>query len=399
MLPEREDEPKKRFGGRRWFKAAAWILIPAAVLCAVWFGGSLLLPRLFNFDAVTRFFRYMGLKNKEDYGQIRYDSDPSNVIAGFGSGLIVADSGGMAYYDMEGNQKTFVQSSMDTPVLCMGEEACALYSPGGKDLVVMNEKGEVLLDEAMSGALLDVDVSDDGYLAAITVESGYKSVVTVRNPKQDPMYVFYSRTSYLNACAVSGKGSLLALAVLSELRGTYHTVITFLRTNEEISDLTLESDAADHADLGNQMVYDLRFLDATHLCAICQNQVVFLTTDGTVTRTISLSDKTILDYAFSAKGFAVMAFRSSRAEDQDLLMVLNPDGETAAELESPARIKSVSARGRYLALLTEASLEIYDKQLHSFYRTEDTADAGRVFARADGTAILASDTGTKLLIP
>ena len=180
-------EPETARPRKRWKRILAAILIPILLLAALWFGGSLLFPKVFNVDTVTRFFRYMGLKNKEDYGKIRFEADASNVTAGFGNGLVVAEKSGLTLYDLEGQQRTFVQAALEAPVVCTGEAVCACYTPGNSYLAVIDEAGEVLSDGPASGKLLDVDVSEDGFLAALTVESGYKTVATVRNIKQEPI--------------------------------------------------------------------------------------------------------------------------------------------------------------------------------------------------------------------
>ena len=356
----------------------------------------LIFPHVMNPDRLVRFFRYMGLREKENYGRVTFEAAAGNVYAGFDDGLLVGTETGLTLYALDGEQKAFVQGSLPTPVLRTGGEVSLVFSPGSSYAAAIGAGGDILLDGALSGALLDASVSFDGYSVRLTAESGSKAVAEVLNPKQEAIYRFSSRTRYLNACAVSEKGEWLAVASLEEERSIYRSAVVLLRTDRPVADLEQEDSGAVRAELGNRVIYELRFLDESHLLAVTQDELVFLNLEGELLSTLPLEGERLVDYAVSREGWLLLALEGGGAAR---VLSLDASGNTLARLELADRVRSVSAEGRYGAVLTEMELRILDSRLEEYDRSWDVLGATRVVVRADGTALLIAAGGTKLFIP
>ena len=356
----------------------------------------LIFPHVMNPDRLVRFFRYMGLREKENYGRVTFEAAAGNVYAGFDDGLLVGTETGLTLYALDGEQKAFVQGSLPTPVLRTGGEVSLVFSPGSSYAAAIGAGGDILLDGALSGALLDASVSFDGYSVRLTAESGSKAVAEVLNPKQEAIYRFSSRTRYLNACAVSEKGEWLAVASLEEERSIYRSAVVLLRTDRPVADLEQEDSGAVRAELGNRVIYELRFLDESHLLAVTQDELVFLNLEGELLSSLPLEGERLVDYAVSQEGWLLLALEGGGAAR---VLSLDASGNTLARLDLQDRVRSVSAEGRYGAVLTEMELRILDSRLEEYDRSWDVLGATRVVVRADGTALLIAAGGTKLFIP
>ena len=356
----------------------------------------LIFPHVMNPDRLVRFFRYMGLREKENYGRVTFEAAAGNVYAGFDDGLLVGTETGLTLYALDGEQKAFVQGSLPTPVLRTGGEVSLVFSPGSSYAAAIGAGGDILLDGALSGALLDASVSFDGYSVRLTAESGSKAVAEVLNPKQEAIYRFSSRTRYLNACAVSEKGEWLAVASLEEERSIYRSAVVLLRTDRPVADLEQEDSGAVRAELGNRVIYELRFLDESHLLAVTQDELVFLNLEGELLSSLPLEGERLVDYAVSREGWLLLALEGGGAAK---VLSLDASGNILARLDLQDRVRSVSAEGRYGAVLTEMELRILDSRLEEYDRSWDVLGATRVVVRADGTALLIAAGGTKLFIP
>ncbi|MBQ6030805.1 MAG: hypothetical protein IJL31_04795 [Oscillospiraceae bacterium] len=391
----RERTPGKS-GALRTVKA---VVIVTVVLAVVILAAALLFPKLFNTDSFVRFFRYMGLKDRKNYGEISFDAGSANGYAAFGGGILVSGEGGLILYDLEGDQKAFVQAHFPSPVLAAGETVSFCFSPGSSYVSAVDESGKICLDEALTGEVLDADVSNDGYTAYILTETGYKSVATVRNRDMNPTFRFSSRTRYLNACAVSEGGDYLALATLGEENSVYRSSVRILRTDETLNDLDEDGSSAIQVDLGNQIIFDLDFLDRTHLCAIGQDNVTFFDVEGNITTRVALSGQTVLDYEFSADGFMALALEQNVAGSGKRIQILDRTGELLGETTPEGALHDVSVKDEYVAVLTDRDLQICNRRLKLFYRTEELHDATGVLVRDDGTALLLSNSSAHLYIP
>ena len=71
-----------------------------------------------------------------------------------------------------------------------------------------------------------------------------------------------------------------------------------------------------------------------------------------------------------------------------------------ASLELDAEVSSLSAAGRYVAVLCSDHLTIYDKQLlPECADLEEVSQAREVLMRSDGSAVLAGSTAASLYLP
>ena len=390
IKPVPEAAPEHR---GRW----RWVLLLLSVLLVLVLAASLIFPRTVNKDRIVRYFRYMGLRDQEGYGRISFEGSASNVYAGFDDGFLVGSENGLTLYSLDGEQKAFIQGTQPAPILRTGETVSLLFSPGSSNAAAVGSGGTTLLDGTISGTFVDADLSADGYVAYITAESGNKAVATVLNPKMNAIYRFSSRTRYLNACGVSPEGEYLAVASLEEKESIYRSGVTILRTDEAVTDLEREESSAVRLELGNRVVYELRFLDEARLLAVTQDELVFLNTKGEILREFSLRDGQLIDYSLSEDGWLVLALSENGGNSR--VLTLDASGKTLAERTLPDRVRDLSAAEGYAAVLTDQYLQIYDRRLNDMDRDWDTLSAVRVIARSDGTALLVESGSTKLFIP
>lgn len=386
-----QSAPKKHL----WPRVLMMVL---SILLVLLLAGWLIFPRIINPDRLIRTFRYMGLRDRPDFGCIIFEGSANNVFAGCDEGLSVGSENGLTLFDLNGTQKAFVQESFSTPILRTGEDATLCFSPGGTNFAMVNSQGDTVLEESIGTPIVNADLSADGYMAYITTESGYKSVTTVRNPEQKPVFRFSSRTRYLNACAVSENGRLLAVSSLEEQDSAYRTSILFLHTDETLTDLETDLGSTAHYEINNEVVYELRFLRPDRLLAICQNEILFLDTDGACLSAVPLEEGNLADYSVSADGWLILALEPQLGGSSRLL-TFNADGEKLAETETANRIRSVSACEGYAAVLTELYVETYDRKLRAYDRSWEVQGINRALARADGSVLLVSAGSTKLFIP
>ena len=388
-------DPEQKRDRKITLRRAALILLCVVLLLILI---KLMFPKVLDADRAVRFFRYMGLRDKESYGHVSFDANSSNAYAGFDGGIMVGSESGVTLLNMEGEQKALIQGALPAPVVRSGNEIALCFSPGSSFYTVIGKGGKTLIEKAVSGSFLDAAVSEDGFLCCLTSESGYKAVATVMNQKQETVFKFSSRTHYLNTCAISEGGSRLAVSTLGETQSIYHSGITILRTDEAITDLDAESSSAVKVDLGNEIVYHLEFLDKTHLCAIGQKNVTFLNVEGKILKTFSVTDQTLSDYAVG-KGFLMLCLKMDGSGSRYRVLTLDTDGDVIGERVLNEKIRSVSAAGSYTAVLTDLRLEILDKRLASYESMELSRTAVQVIVREDGTALCVSTNSAELFIP
>lgn len=385
---------------RRKKRVISILLLAAAVLVVVAVLLFVLFPEVFDFYVIRRYFHYMGKRDQEGYGLISFESAATNDYAVLGDGLVLGTEGGLYYYDLDGTQKMTVQATVAAPHLLKNADTALCYGMGSSYISLVNESGERLLDQTLSGILLDADLSTDGYLCYNLTEDGYKTVATVLNRSQEPIYLYRSSSQYLSACAVSENGAYLAVAGLTEEDGMYTTTLSLLKTDEEIVAGTDQGQSAKRRiSIGNQFVYDMIFLSKDRLCVLGQDSMLFVDTDSNLVSEYEFGTSYLRGYAFSDRGFAAVLLGQSMTGDRYTLVTLDKNGEVLGTQELDRNVRSVDAAGGFVCVLTEGELLVYSGRLRDYAASEDVETATQALMREDGTVLLISNGSAKLFIP
>ena len=385
---------------RRERRKKGLLVLAGALLIAVIVLLFVLFPETFDFDAIRRYFYYMGKRERDSFGMIGFDAAGSNDFAPLGDGMALGTEGGLYYYDLSGNQVSMVQSTVASPRLIANEKLALCYAMGSGYIAIINENGERQMDQTLSGIFLDADLSSDGYICYNLTEDGYKTVATVLNVNHEPIYRYRSSTQYLNACAVSEGGGYLAVAGLTEEDSSFNSTLTILKTDEEIIAGTDQSQSAKRRlDLGNQVVYEMAFLSRNRLCVIAQDALLILDTDCSVIAEMPYDDTYLRGFGISEDGYVVLLLGQSMTGDRYTIRSVDKNGDILGEIEFNRSVRSMDVRGRYIGILTDGELLLYREHLQEYRTSDRTGTAMRVLMRSDGTALLVSNGAAQLYIP
>lgn len=88
-----------------------------------------------------------------------------------------------------------------------------------------------------------------------------------------------------------------------------------------------------------------------------------------------------------------------RAGSQATLQVIDDTGTVKGSLDLNQQVLSLSAAGRYLAVLTGDRLDIYTSDLSLYSSLEGTQGARKVLLMEDGSAILISEDSASFYVP
>ena len=78
---------------------------------------------------------------------------------------------------------------------------------------------------------------------------------------------------------------------------------------------------------------------------------------------------------------------------------MDDEGQLLAELEVDKEVLSISAAGKYAAVLYSDELVIYNKELEVCAQLPDLSSAKQVLMREDGSAVLVGADAASLYLP
>lgn len=311
-----------------------------------------------------------------------FDAHSANRYAPFQNGLAVASVSGLSVYDEKGQERCTIQTAMTTPEIRACDTVVMAYDAGGYSLMTVGRKGEEILNVTASKPILDADLSSDGFSCYTTSESGYKSVLYVYNANGSMIYRWLSSSQYLPVCTIAKEGTYLAAVALGQNNGIFESRLVVFRTDSE--------EIYSSVTLGNELFYDLEFLENGTLCAIGESSVMWLRMDGTLLGRYSYNGAYLKDFDFGGNGFLTLSLNMYRAGNRCTLVTVDSSGQEIGSYFYTEEILDSAAGGTHVAVLTANGMDLYDQTMQSVARLDTTQGATAVVVYADGAALLLS---------
>ncbi len=346
-----------------------------------------------NLDSVKRWFHYRSL-TRSDSGQaesFHYDGDLNCIFAALDGDLLVCSEHAISLYSGSGTRYINQQVSMEHPVVTTNGSLAVVYDAGGSSLYILGQRSLVWSAEDLEG-ILSARLNKNGQLTVVTQAGGYRGKVTVYNASYEPVMSVNLTSAFVMDAALSDNGHTLATLTAGQQDGVFATGLELYAMNYASG--SYQSDVS--ASLGGGVPLDLRHT-AGAVWVLSDRGLTISDHDGN-TVTADWSDKYLRRYTLSGDGFAAALLGKYRAGSQTELWVVDQDG-TRRSLPLNEQVMSISAAGRYVAVLTGDRLDIYTQELELYSSLKGTKGARTVLLVPDGSAILISADSAGFYIP
>ena len=380
--------PRRSGGGlkRALMVILALVVVLAVVVAAAW-------KDLSSLDSVRRLFSYNKV-TQDEQGKVEmysFSNDRSNTFALLGDHLIVASTTGVSIYSSSGSVVDSMSVKLTNPAIAVGGQTAAVYDIGGQTLLVYSASGLVRdMSGECSGNILSVSVNSSDYLALNAEKSGYKSAVTVYDASGEKTFAFNSSEHYVIDAVVMRDCKRMAAVTLGESDGIFA---------DTVSIYSLGSDKADSVNtLTGSLVLSLDSVAGTLSCLTDESLTLF-SSDGTLSGSYRYEYPYLRGSSMGGDNYAALLLSRYRSGSTMKLVTVSSDGTEMASLDSSQEVLSMSAAGKYIAVLYSDSLVLYTPQLQEYARLDGTEYARSVIMREDGTAVLIGSSSAWLYIP
>ena len=371
-----------------WKRILALALLISLVLAAV---VLIAFRDRLNPGALRRMLRRMNASGGESAVRFSYDEHNDDRFADFSGGLAVASVTGLSVYDAKGAELSSVQAALSSPALRSNGSVALAYDAGGYRLQAVTESGGSVLSLTAERPILDADLSEDGCICYVSSLPGYKSVLCVYNAQQELIYRWNSASQYMPRCALSKGAKLLAAAALGQSDGMYESSVVLFRTDEAEPFLTVS--------LGNDLIYELRFVDEQTLAAVCESRTYFLNVTTGAKSVYDYQGLYLKDYVLDGSGFLTLLLNMYKAGNHCRLLTVDASAQELGSLQLDAQVLGLSAAGECVGVLSSEALTVYDRALTEKGRTQEISGMTDLVVRKDGTAILLGGGHGEIILP
>ena len=360
------------------------LAVLAVVLAAAWRDGT-------GFDALLRRFSYGSAAAESGTVSFTYDSAANNRFAVFEDGLAVLSGTQFQLLNGKGEQTYSATVKMENPALVTGGGVAVAYDVGGTELYAADKDGEVLhLTADSREPFIAVTVNEKGWIAVTAKKKGLKGWAGVYVDTQQPVFEFNSSKRFLADAYVTDDCKSLAAVTLGQSGGVFVSDVVLYHLDED-------QPQAEYA-IQDGLVLDFREKDGS-LAALTDTGLTFSSVSGKPGETYSFSGQFLREYSLDGDGYAALLLNRYQSGSVGRLVTVGDDGKEIASLDVQEQILSLSAAGRYLAVLYTDKLVIYNQELQEYAALSGTNLAKEALVRTDGSALLISSQSASLFLP
>ena len=381
-----EDEAPRKGGRLRRFGIFFLVLaaVLGVVLVAAYRDGT-------GFDALRRMFSYGSGEESTAEAQYDYDASDSNRFAVLGDSLVVLSDTKLQVLARGGEEIWSTSVRMSAPALETGGGRAVAYDVGGTELYVVDEGGEVgSLTATEEDPFISARLNEDGWLAVTAGLENYKGGVTVYNSQMDEVFLFRASDRFVIDARVTDDDNTLAVVTLGQENSVFVSNIV-------LYELDQEDPAADY-DVTDGLVAAVGEQDG-QLVTVSDTCLTYASPAGEVRATYSYAGSYLREYDLHGDGFTALLLNRYKSGGVGRLVTVDTDGQEIAALDVNEEILSISAAGRYLAVLYMDSVVIYTEELEIYAQLEGTDYARSVLMRQDGSALLLAAESAHLFLP
>jgi len=346
-----------------------------------------------NLDAFRRWLSYRSIQTSQSglTEPFTHGGGDRLDMACLESGYLFASTAGAHFYSSGGVELGSQVTHMEKPVLATSSRYGVVYDAGGHSLFQFSGKHEpfVYSPEGSNG-ILSARVNNSGWLTVTGLHDHYRGGVTVFNASHEPVITLNFSSAFVIDAILSPDCRTVAVVTISQTDGTFQSTLHFYSTNATEPFRTVE--------LNGFTVLDMDF-DSSGLWLLGESSLITLTAKGQDQMEYAFDPAFLKSYTLDGDGFAALLLGKYRAGSARDVVTIGHDGQVIARQELNRQILSMTAAGRYLALLSGQELNIYTSDLTGYSTLTDTHNARHAALHNDGSVLLADSQEAWLYIP
>ena len=261
-------------------------------------------------------------------------------------------------------------------------------------MYVLDQNGEVAaLTAGNEEPFIAATLNEKGWLAVTAKKKNCKGWVGVYDKDMELVFEFKSSRRFVEDAYVTDDCASLAAVTLGQENSVFVSNIV-------LYDLTKPGEAEPVADydVANGLVAAIGEQEGK-LVTVSDTRLTLADSKGEITGTYSYDGAYLREYDISGDGYTALLLNRYQSGSVGRLVTVSADGEELGSLDVRDEVLSMSACGRYLAVLYYGSLVVYNENLEVYASLKGTENARGTLMRQDGSVLLLSSESAELFLP
>ena len=341
----------RKFTKKRIIFAAVIIVILFAVVFYVFNADRL------SFHNISNFFRY-GVLNENSDERFPLNIQGENVSPGNftrrGQDICYSSDTKTEMLNNYGKSMYSVQHAFINPIMVTGKNHTILYNLGGTGFQIIDKDGKSY-SATTEDCILVADIADNGTYALVTESSGYLSKLYVYDEKNTQIFSYSFADYYVTSVSLNSTGMKAVVSGMSAFNGVEISAIYVL-------DFTMDKPLHFQELEGNNIIYDVSYLNDKTACAIGRSAAYSINTSSGDIETADYDGRELTAYDINTDTdtYTVSLSSSGNGRNCDIVSY-NSAGKEEYTFNIDEKIVDLSTYKNRVALLTNSSVFLYSK--------------------------------------
>lgn len=274
----------------------------------------------------------------------------------------------------------------DHPVMSSNSGRVLLYDEGGTTFRVQS-KTRVLYEKELDYIIYTGAMGKDGSVAIATTASGAESMLTVYDKNEKEVFVWKCAKEHIVSCDVSDNGKLFAVSVMGVDNGSVYSKVYIFNKKKTEAQASFE--------YNDTAISSVQFLSNETLFVLGNNVCQIINGDE-VKEEIDVSVNTPSRLYISDNNTAVLVLSKYSSTTKKIIKVYNKSGTELFTQEIDGLVKSVSTDGKYVAVLTDENVQIFNTKGEMVGSAAVNTDAEEVIVSSRSTYVYSLDKIEKI---
>jgi hypothetical protein len=297
------------------------------------------------------------------------------------SDLVLVYDDSVKVLDSTAKELSNITHKYNHPVMSSNSGRVLLYDEGGKSFRVQS-KTRVLYEKQLEHIIYTGAMGKDGTVALATSASGAESMLTVYDNDKDEVFVWKCAKEHIISCDVSDNGRLFAVSVMGVDNGSIYSKVYIFNKNKTEAQATFE--------YKDSSVSSVQFLSNETLFVLGNNVCQIIKGDE-VKEKIDVSINTPSRLYISDNNTAILVLSKYSSTTQKIIKVYNKSGVELFTQEIDGLVKSVSTDGKYIAVLTDDNVQVFNHKGNAVGSADVNTDAEEVIVSSRNTYVYSLD--------
>ena len=217
--------------------------------------------------------KYIFNKNitEEDISVINLDTDKSNQVYVYSRYIALLNDKTVTLYNSYGEEVTSIAVNINTAIFDSSNKYLAVAESNGSEICLILDK-TYLWSNTIEGAILQIHVNKNGYVAVITTDSTHKSILTVYNSSGTQLFKSYFSSTRIIDVSISNDNKYVAV-------GELDTSGTVIQSNIKIISIENAQNDAENAIIytynaeSNKLIISVKYQEKGQLVCMYDNSI------------------------------------------------------------------------------------------------------------------------------